>query len=500
VIPILSTEQIRAADQYTIQHEPIVSIDLMERASRAFVEELVKQVFIRGDIYVFCGSGNNGGDGLAISRLLMERELPVKTYAVGDLNQGSPDFVINYHRIEGQVEWLESLNGFPEIDSKDLVIDALFGSGLSRPIEGFLGDLIQRLNEITARKVSVDIASGLFADKVPEEDAVIFQPDLTISFQVPKWSFFQPALSRYVGEFRIVNIDLDSTFIAEQNTDCFLSEPRDFHRVFHKRERFSHKGDYGRLLIIAGSYGKMGAAVMAAQAAFRSGAGLVFLAAPACGVQIVQQQVKEAMVIEAGKDQVIDFLPDISPFDVVVVGPGLGEDKKTCEVMKQLLQQLQPHQKLVIDADGLNILSSQDGWYQKLPERTILTPHPGEFRRMVGEWKDDAEKLKLLRNFAIDHGCNIVLKGAFSAVADASGNIYFNPTGNPGMATAGSGDVLSGVITGLLCTGITAFEALRAGVFVHGVAGDLAAEKLGERSMMAGDLILNLPNAFKEMM
>ncbi|MFZ9045019.1 MAG: NAD(P)H-hydrate dehydratase [Cyclobacteriaceae bacterium] len=498
MIPILSAQQIRAADQHTIQHEPIPSVELMERASVAFVKELLKRVTIQGSVYIFCGVGNNGGDGLAIARLLKARKIVVYTYAIGSLEKASLDFTTNYRRIEDQVEWLESSSDLPKMGSQDLIIDALFGSGLSRPLEGLVREVIHQLNTISVRKVSVDIASGLYADQIPEKDSVIFQPDITISFQVPKWSFFQPSLSQYVGDFFLVDVGLDKDFIEGQDTNYFLLTDKDVRHLFKPRAKFSHKGDFGRLLIIAGSYGKMGAAVMCAEAAFRAGAGLVHVAAPACGMDILQSQVKEAMVIASGEHEVVVALPDLKEFDVIAVGPGLGQHKKTSLMVEKLLETLEDRQKLVIDADGINILSQIRGGFSKLPKHSILTPHPGEFARMVGSWDDDADKLQKLQCFVREYNVNIVLKGAYSAVTNSKGRVHFNTSGNPGMATAGSGDVLTGVIAGLLSSGLSPMDALKAGVFIHGLAGDLCADEFGERSLTAGDLIKMLPIAFKK--
>lgn len=497
MIPILSAQQIREADLYTIENEPIASIDLMERASIAFVDQLVKTIIIDGGVHIFCGVGNNGGDGLAVSRLLSQRGLLVRTYVVGDIAHASDDFNTNLQRINNEVTWVDTSVLLPDLSHSDIVIDAMFGSGLSRKIEGQPAAVIRTLNESPGIKVALDIASGLYADHAPEQEAVIFEPDFTITFQIPKWSFFQPSFEKYVGQPLIVDIGLDQNFIKNQPSNYFYTQASDIRSTRKKRDRFSHKGDFGRLLIIAGSHGKMGAAVMTTKASFRSGAGLVFVCTPRCGVEILQNQMMEAMVLPcSGQFHVEDLVP-LASYDVIAIGPGLGQAEKTVRMFDQLLSQLLPHQKLLIDADGINILAQNPEWIARLPFGTILTPHPGEFKRLVGGWRNEEEKLSKLHALSKKHQINVVLKGAYSAVADLSGNVFFNSTGNPGMATAGSGDVLTGVIAGLLCTGLSPFSALRAGVFIHGLAGDKVAEEMGERSLMAGDLISALSKAFK---
>ena len=498
MLPVLSSQQIREADQYTILNEPISSLDLMERASLSFVDKLL--VLIPGfeKVYIICGTGNNGGDGLAVSRILSLKGIQVATYVVGDLRNATPDFQINYERLNGQVKALENVSHLPKVGSSDLLIDAIFGSGLSRSVSGFIGEIIEAMNQLHATKVALDIASGLFANHPPDPEAVVFKPDFTISFQVPKWSFFQPSLYQYVGHVEIVDIGLNVDFIKNLATSTYLTDPADVSGVFNHRPKFSHKGNFGRLLIIGGSKGKMGAALLATQAALRSGAGLVFVNAPACGLHILQTQAKEAMVIPTEDTDHIQSIPNLTGYDVIGIGPGLGLNVATATAFDQLLETIEKGQQLIIDADALNLLANHPHWLSRLPAHSILTPHPGELKRLVGDWKNDLEKENKLRELAQKYRLNVVSKGAFSAVVNSKGDLYYNPTGNPGMATGGSGDVLTGIIAGLASTGMTPFEALKAGVYVHGLAGDLAKEEFGERSLIAGDLIQYLPSAFKQ--
>jgi hydroxyethylthiazole kinase-like uncharacterized protein yjeF len=497
MIPILSAQQTHEADQFTIAHEPIASIDLMERASSAFVEQLLKVLDIKGTVHVFCGTGNNGGDGLAVSRLLSEKGLVVVTYALGDLERSSADFQVNYQRLAGKATWIKAVEQIEEINDDDVVIDALFGSGLTRPIEGLKKVLIHQLNITTAKKVALDIASGLYADTLPAHEDTIFHPDITITFQTPSWTFFQPSMSDFVGQFYVVDIGLDLTIFEKEDIKYYQTTIKDLAALSKEREKYSHKGDFGRLLIISGSQGKMGAAVMATKAALRSGAGLVYAMVPDCGVDILQNQVCEAMVLPTEGLHQIEKIEVPDGIDVLAIGPGLGMGRLTMEALDQLLSSLSPDQKLILDADAINILSKNREWLSRLPEETILTPHPGEFSRLVGGWSDDMDKTHKLREFCSRYRINMVVKGAFSAVCDSGGMIHYNSTGNPGMATGGSGDVLTGIIAGLMSSGIGPFAALKAGVYVHGKSGDLAAAELGERSLIAGDLIDYLPMAFR---
>jgi len=491
---ILSTRQVQQADQYTIENEPITSIDLMERASKAFMKKfLMLYPDSSRNILIFCGIGNNGGDGLAIARLLHQQNHRAKVFIVGNLDKSSPDFRTNLDRLPKEVDslHLRSSSNFPDINPDNaLVIDGLFGSGLSRPIEGLQAELIYHINSSKASIVSIDIASGLFADK-PAKGDVIIRPNRTISFQTPKLAFMQPVLDQFVGEWHIVDIGLDQNFISGLDSQHNLTEAEDMNHLIPKRKKFSHKGDAGRLLILAGSKGKMGAAILSAQASFRAGAGLIYVHSPACGLDILQTSIPEAMIMIDEQDEIISTIDVPENIHAIAVGPGIGTDEITANGIHRLI--VNSVHPLILDADALNILSDHPDWLGELPVGSVLTPHPGEFRRLVGDWSDDFDKLEKLKKLCVDHGLNVVLKGAYSAVCDKIGTIFFNSTGNAGMATAGSGDVLTGIIGALLAQGLAPIDALRLGVYLHGKAGDLAARKYGEVSMKASDIIEALP-------
>ncbi|MFY0652367.1 MAG: NAD(P)H-hydrate dehydratase [Cyclobacteriaceae bacterium] len=493
---ILSAEQIRRADQFTIENQPIASIDLMEKASKAFVSWFLKKFGIAKHAKVFAGTGNNGGDGLAISRLLIEHGCSVHTYFIGNVDKSSPDFKINYYRlieIERPVALIKQID-LPELHSEDIIIDGLFGSGLSREVGGLYAELINHVNDSTVREViAIDIASGLFCDQNTPGGAVL-KCSRTVSFQVPKLGFYLPQNYDYVGELSVVDIGLEQEFLSKVTSNSFLVTEEFVKTIYKKRLKYAHKGSMGRNLIVSGSKGKMGAAVLATKACLRSGAGLVTTFIPNCGYNILQTAVPEAMTITDESEDLITNVPSTEGYDILGIGPGLGQADETAFVLKSLLEESKS--PMILDADALNIISTY-GLIDIIPQGSILTPHPGEFRRLVGDWGNDFERLELQRAFSQEHQVIIILKGAHSSITDQQGNVYFNTTGNPGMATGGSGDVLTGIATSLVGQGYISIEAAILGAHIHGLAGNLFANRYSEEGLIAGDLIEYLPEAFK---
>lgn len=488
---ILSSSQIRSADQYTIQHEPISSIDLMERASSSFTSKFQSLYPKKYPVSIFCGIGNNGGDGLVVGRQLREKGWKVSIYIVGEKEKGSPDFLMNLGRIDSY-HIINSYDDFPKLDEKGILIDAIFGSGLSRPLEGLFEKLIDFLNAQKLQRVAVDIASGLYADHPMPQKATAFKPHYTITFQSPKLTFLLPEYYQFVGEWFVLDIGLDQHFIRGQGSDYFLTEINEIKDLLPNRSKFTHKNEVGRLQIIAGSKGKIGAAVLCSRAAFRAGVGLVNVQVPKCGVNVLQTTIPEAMVIE---DEHENFISDIKMTnDTIAIGPGIGTDEKSLNAFLRLLDGY--NKPMVVDADAINMLAKDQSLLMKMPKDSILTPHVGEFKRLVGDWNNDFEKLAKLKAFCQEYNLNVVLKGAYSAVCNIEGVIYFNPTGNPSMATAGSGDVLTGIVASLLAQGMRPFDALRAGVFIHGLAGDLASVEKNQSGLIASDFIETIPAVF----
>jgi NAD(P)H-hydrate epimerase len=492
---ILSAEQTRQADAYTIKNEPITSIELMERASLAFAQHFSASYSKKKTVAVVCGTGNNGGDGLAISRILQEKGYNVSVFIARAGEGGSPDFLTNLARLAENRSPTDicSPSDIPGFEEYDLIIDAIFGSGLARPVTGLFGEIILAMNASRASIIAVDIASGLYCDHPPEGSCIV-EPDLSISFQLPKLAFLIPANFKFVGEWVVVDIGLDQQYINSLNTPYQLLDHGYISSLFLPRNKFDHKGTYGHGLLIGGSYGKIGAMVLAASAFIRSGAGLLTTNIPRCGYNILQTTVPESMVIADKSEHIITESKFEDRYFAVGIGPGLGTAADTAKALKTLLLKIK--NPAVLDADALNLLARKSELPELLPEKSILTPHPKEFARLAGESASDWDRLEKVKSFAARHKVILILKGAHTAIACPDGKIYFNNTGNPGMATGGSGDVLTGVLTALLTQGYKPGNAASLGVYVHGLAGDLAATDLGETSLTASDIINYLPEAF----
>lgn len=493
---IFSANQIREWDAFTIQNEPISSTDLMERASITFTNWFVQQFPESNQkIHVFCGGGNNGGDGLAIARLLHRRFYEVKVFLVP--MSRSKDFQINLKRLPRDIE-LNALEDipFPEIEQETIIIDAILGSGLSRPIEGDLMNWIKQLNQLSNTKVSVDIPSGFFADKA--SSSISFIPHYTFSFQSPKLAFFFPENDEKIGNWTYRNIQLSKEFEAQTISHYhFITSENIKDFILPERKKFSHKGTFGHALLIAGAKGKTGAAVLAARACLKSGTGLLTCHIPKDSLDIMQISLPEAMCsLDQDKD-IISSLPQLSPYQSIGMGPGIGKHQKTAGAVLGLLQNYS--KPIILDADALNILSENKAWFQHIPENSILTPHPKEFERLFGSSKDSWERLETARKIVQKHQFIIVLKGANTCTILPNGYCYFNSTGNPGMATGGSGDVLTGIITGLLAQGYEASHAAIVGVYIHGLAGDFAAQTLGLEALLASDIIGELGRSFLDL-
>lgn len=492
---ILSADQIKAWDAYSIREESIASIDLMERAGRAFVTWFIEHYDATQKVGIVCGTGNNGGDGLAIARLLSDWNYLVKVWIVREGIKESLDFTSNLKRLEKISIQEITTNADSELFSdRDILIDAIFGTGLSRPVEGIYAKVIDSLNRCKAIKLAVDIPSGLRTDRHSEGE--IFKAHHTVSFQNPKVAFLMPENQQFVGEWHLVDIGLSKKFLKEVEALYSLVTLKSAKRILKPRSRFDHKGKFGHALLIAGSTGKMGACILSAKAALRSGVGLLTTHVPQSGYTIIQTSVPEAM---ATIDQTANCFSgrEVEDFyDVLGIGPGLGQSEESIKGLEEILNKFR--KPIVIDADALNILSVNPELQKLIPAGSILTPHPGEFERMVGPWRDDFEKIKKLKELAGRIQSVVILKGAYSAIATPDKKVFFNSTGNPGMATGGSGDVLTGILTSLLAQGYQSKNTAILGVYLHGLAGDLAAREKGQNSLIASDIIDFLPAAFKK--
>lgn len=488
---IISALQTRATDEYTISNEPILSIDLMERAAMAFVKVFEGLTPLSSVVHIVCGTGNNGGDGLAIARILNQQGYRVRVSIVRYSNQMSPNCQMNLNRLDKQeVAIINEALDFTV--QEDVVIDAIFGSGLNRPADGLAGQVIEKINASDVKVISIDIPSGIFPDKVSLRGQVI-QAYHTITFQRPKLTFLIPETGKYVGEFSVVDIGLNEKFIQSQNSDYEMIEADDIRKFLPKRAKFQHKGDFGRVQVFAGSLGKIGAALLCSSAVLRTGAGLLTVHVPRCGYEILQSGLPEAMLTVDGQSELISDGVILRDTNAFCVGPGIGRAALTTKWLEGFLRSVEV--PLVLDADALNIIANDQSLLDLLPKYSILTPHVGEFHRLFGHCKDGLERIELMKSVALTKNLVIVLKGAHTAIALPNGEVIFNSTGNVGMATGGSGDVLSGVIAGLLAQGLTSEAAAMAGVFLHGMAGDLAEKNLGKMSLMASDLLVELPKA-----
>ncbi len=495
MIKILPSDQIKALDAYTIAHESIASIDLMERACRAFCSWFGSHFDETKRIGVVCGTGNNGGDGLGIARLLHDWGYSVRVWIVRGSVAESADFKINIDRLPNDVS-VNLILSVPEenlFNETDVLIDAVFGSGLSRPADGIYARVIEAINQSNATRVAVDIPSGLFADKPTV--GVIVKAHFTVSFQLPKLAFFMPENYPYVGTWTTVDIGLSKEYIGRAETANFLLTKKYLKKILKTRSTFDHKGKFGHALLIAGSYGKMGAAVLASWGALRSGTGLLTVHCAKKGYTILQSTIPEAMVSADEDDDYFTGVPPLNAYQAIGVGPGIGTNSLVAKALAQLLGQAK--QPLVLDADALNILAADPPLQEKIPAGSILTPHPGEFKRLAGPWENDFDRLERQRNLAVKLKCVIVLKGAYSSIATPAGDVFFNSTGNPGMAKGGSGDVLTGMLTALLARGYAPEEAAQLGCWVHGYAGDLAMHEMGAEGIIPSDLIEKIPYSLK---
>ncbi|SHH57504.1 NAD(P)H-hydrate epimerase [Chryseolinea serpens] len=494
--PILTASQIKALDAYTIAHEPIVSIDLMERACRAFVAWFTERFNNSFTVGIVCGTGNNGGDGLGIARLLKEWGYPVRVWLVKGGAPESIDFKINLDRLKhlGGVQ-IDEITAAPEcsiFSDEDILIDAIFGTGLSRPVEGVYTDVIACMNTARGTRVAVDLPSGFMADEPTTGPSV--EARYTVSFQLPKLAFFFPSSFQYVGEWAVVDISLNKAFIRQAQTSHFFMDRNTARSLLRRRSKFDHKGNFGHALLVAGSLGKMGAAVLSARATLRSGVGLLTVHTPQAGISIVQTAVPEAMLSIDGHASVFAGAVQPERYTTIGIGPGLGKAPETVKAFHKLLENF-PH-PMVIDADALNILGENRELLHLVPKGSILTPHPKEFERLVGPWQNDFERLEKQKGLAAQLQSVVVLKGAFTSIAAPDGKTFFNPTGNPGMATGGSGDVLTGILTGLLAQRYDTLEGALLGVYLHGFAGDLGAWEKGMDSLIASDIVEFLSGAF----
>lgn len=497
---ILTREQIYQADQQTLKKEGISSEALMERAATRVFEWIHQR--LEGNpvhVHVFCGIGNNGGDGLVVARHLLEHGYHLTVYVVKYSDYRSEDFKINLKRLKERKVWPQYLgpeSDLPELAPTDLVVDAIFGIGLNRAPAPWVGTLLQAINASGAFTLSIDMPSGLYTDRIPESADAVLKADFLLTFGAPKLAFFLPQTGDYIRQWAVLDIGLDPEFLAEVAADYQYYGAGLARSFYRPRTKFSHKGTYGHALLMGGSHGKIGAVALSARAALLTGAGLVTACVPKCGYIPLQSQLPEVMVWTTPEEETHIEFPTETEGLTPGVGMGLGTSRPTGDALLAWLKGQQ--HPLLLDADALNILSQRPEGLKYLPPDSILTPHPGELRRLVGDWKDDFDKLEKASEFSKAHDCILLIKGAHTLVFH-QGLGYVNSSGNPGMATAGSGDVLSGMITALLAQGYPPVHAALLGVYLHGRAADLKAAELGYESLTATGILGGIAGAFTEL-
>ncbi len=496
---ILSAAQQYEADKITITKGAITSADLMEHAATICFQWIHNR--LQGNsipIHVFCGTGNNGGDGLVIGRHLKQHGYNVHVYVINCTNERTQDFLTNYDRLKEIGVWPEMVtckSDLPELSEDVMIVDAIFGLGLTRPPKDVLKEVIQHINDTNAYVLSIDVPSGLYAEKSVEDKEAVIKAYHTLTFQSPKLSFLLPENQEYINSWEVINIGLDAEYMYNVETRNHIIGKENVLSLYKYRTKFSHKGSFGHSLIIGGSYGRIGATVLATKAALKIGSGLVTAYIPKCGYDVLQTAIPEAMVEVDLLNEVANFKPKVKA-TVIGIGVGLGTGSKTANGFIEFLKKNKT--PLVIDADAINLLAKDKKLLKLIPKNSVLTPHPKEFERLVGACKNDFDRLHKLNDLTTKYEITIVLKGAYTAISH-KGICYFNSTGNPALATAGSGDVLTGMITGLMAQGYDAFEASVVGVYLHGSTADIAMMNEVYETFIASDILTFLSSAFKEL-
>lgn len=507
---ILTGTQHAELDRYTIENEHIESIDLMERASEALADEIISRWDNKRTVFVFAGAGNNGGDGLAVARLLVDEGYRVVVYLFNVKGTLSVDCEINRDRLIDMMEADESVCkrlvlkeisqgfDFPRVRPQDIVVDALFGTGLRSSLSGGFAVVARKINATKAHVVSIDVPSGLMCeDNAFIDRNVVVHAELTLTIGLPKLAFLLPENEQCTGEWKVLDIGLSEEWIEQASTPYSILEKNEIRELLHQRSAFAHKGTMGHALLVAGSYGMAGASILASKACLRSGIGKLSLHTCAANNAILQTSVPETIILPDKNSRHISEAVDMQRYQAVGIGPGIGQDELTEQTVKQYVAMAS--EPLVIDADALNILGNHRDWISHIPTGSILTPHVKELEGIVGSCSNSFERLGKAVDLATQCHIYVIVKGHYTAICTPHGKVRFCPLGNAGMATPGSGDVLTGILTGLLAQGYTPGEASMIGVWLHAAAGDAAAEELTEECMLAGDIISHMPHAYRQL-
>lgn len=482
-----SSETLRKADAYTIKNEPISSLDLMERAARLCFEQILKQYPDQSHFDVVCGMGNNGGDGLVIARLLADVNKEVRIFIIKHKDEGSQDFHSNLDRLPIKPLWIDESN-YSNIKYNEVVIDAVLGTGLNQPLKGLIKDVVSSINKQSVSVVSIDIPTGIFDQNnndISRESAI--KAIHTLTFECPKYSFLLPENDKNIGHWEVLDIGLNKTFLDQQNSFNFIIDPQYLHKHLLNRKPHDHKGVYGHALLYGSCDEMPGAIQLSAEACLRSGPGKVSVLTEHNNP--TEFHVHHEIMFELNKDDL-----NFDKFTSIGIGPGLSLGPNPHQQLQKILQSYK--KPIVADADALTIIA-EDDLLMMLPRYSIITPHPKEFDRLFGRHTTRAERIEKAKAIAEKCKIIIVLKGRYTAIIDPKGNTYFNTTGNPGMAKGGSGDVLTGIIAGLLARGYTPLIAAQLGVYLHGLSGDIAKQKFNQESMLPSDIIKAIPEAMK---
>ncbi|MEN9640787.1 MAG: hypothetical protein RLZZ262_2656 [Bacteroidota bacterium] len=484
-------------DKRTVEVKNQRSLDLMELAAELCTQEILECEYF-GHFLVVCGIGNNGGDGLAIACLLKEAGMVVDVLVVGSAEQGSPEFITNLNRVivtDIPLQFLSDERPVP-FSPETIIVDCLFGVGVNRSVQGIQAHAIQQINASMCEVISIDVPSGMVSDSMAPQSGPIVKASLTLALHGPKRAFMFPENAEFLGRVQIVNLLLDDAFEANQSCDISYYAWPEAIEAYIPRPSHAYKNSLGHGLIIGGSLGKMGAVLLSAEACMRSGSGLCTIHIPSHGLVMAQIKLREAMISLDEHPNNISSLPDPEHYKAIGIGPGLGTAQETANAVRDWLSHCSKH--VVLDADALNIIA-QHPENRIWPKQAVITPHIGEFDRLFGVHNNNFERIETMRKASIAHEIVIILKGHYTAVASPDGLLSFNSSGFSGLATAGAGDVLTGIITGLLCQGYDAAHAARLGVFLHGEAGHAAGYELSVETMLAGDIITHLSKPFSQL-
>ncbi len=497
MLPLLTSAQAKATDAYTIAHEPVNAIDLMERAAEAFVKCFVNHYSDKEKrIAVYCGTGNNGGDGLAIARLLHQQHYQNITVKIARFSdKETDDFDTNLKRLKAvEVVEIATDDELPT-ETADIILDGLLGTGLNKPLSGDYKKLVNYLNRLNKHVVAIDIPTGFFADGELSQDATVLKANLVITFQQPKINFLLPESAAYMDAFEVADIGIKPEYIVKQNSPYQLLQQADISAKLKPRTNFTHKGTYGHALIIAGEPETMGAAILCSSACAHTGAGLTTACIPESGLTALNAAWPEVMAI-VRKD---GYPPKIDPkkFTSVAIGPGLGKQNGSLKLLQTTFAEFD--RPIVVDADGLNLMA-ENHLYRTIPVHSIITPHVKEFDRLFGEHKNWWQRINTMMQKAREYQLYIVLKNRYTMIGTPDGQVYFNPTGNPAMASGGMGDVLTGVIVSLLAQDYTPQDACIIGTYIHGLAGDDLALPHKRSTVLAGDVAKHIPVIIAKLM